>query len=327
MCLCKSLDDDFFEKMMHAWVAACTNTDAILVPMAPLHDAVRGGDLNSIVDILNAGADVDEMADQFAKTALMIAVEYKREDVVRCLLQRGAKVDLRDTFNSTVIHYVRDRACLLALLEHDVDVNDRDTEGNTVLTDHHHNDEVFLALIEHGADIHARNELGDTVLMNAPTTEQMLILIERGASIHETNHDGETALMWKANHNEAMVRALIEHGADVNAKCGSGKTALMRAADCPMSSIVRALLELGADVDARDEDGDTALVMAAKSGCMDCVIMIATESKKRAAERKEHAAANTIQRIYRAHLYRRRGIPTDPLCKARLLAEWCNMAV
>ena len=61
---------------------------------APLHDAVRTGDLGELILLLESGADVHSR-DAQERTALLIAAREGQMDAARLLLAAGAEADAR----------------------------------------------------------------------------------------------------------------------------------------------------------------------------------------------------------------------------------------
>ena len=66
--------------------------------------AVLDGDVNKVVDIVDAGMPVD-IDVKFHGRALECAAANNRTDVVRFLLQRGANINIQDPNGWTVLHH------------------------------------------------------------------------------------------------------------------------------------------------------------------------------------------------------------------------------
>lgn len=74
-------------------------------PKVKLMYLANEGDLKGIEELLDDGTDVN-FSDIDGRTALHVAACQGRADVVQLLLRRGAEVDLKDRWGSTVIlHY------------------------------------------------------------------------------------------------------------------------------------------------------------------------------------------------------------------------------
>ena len=114
------------------------------------------------------------------------------------------------------------------LLENNyVDVNYKDSEGNTLLTNACKKDDkdTVSFLVEHGADVNVKNKKGETPLMwfviERPCSPDIIdILIKYGVKINEQDNDGYTALHYACLHecNTSIILRLIRNGADENIK-------------------------------------------------------------------------------------------------------------
>ena len=63
------------------------------------------GNVFSLTAALDQGWDIEAKEDRYSKTALIVASEIGRTNIVRLLLARGAKVDARDEWSETALHY------------------------------------------------------------------------------------------------------------------------------------------------------------------------------------------------------------------------------
>ena len=180
------------------------------------------GQIGGVQKFLDQGANVNARAPFSNNTALMLASRNGHPDVVRLLLERGAKME------ATI------------------------AGGNTALMLASRNGHLAVAnlLLEMGADIDHINEEGETALIIA--TDQGLInmvklLLEKGANVDSTDDAGNTALMYAVQRgNLRIVRLLLEKGADVNATNDYGDTILSYAEDGEHTDIIRLLKTYGA---------------------------------------------------------------------------------
>lgn len=216
----------------------------------PLHDAAESGDPEYMKMLIEAGADL-EAADENGWTPLMAAANTTHTECVRLLLNAGAdvhKMDWKDG-QSSLLYSLKDRKILNMLIEAGLDINSKDSSGNTVLM--------------------------QTLELRPYTTsgvESALMLIEAGVDVNAANNHGVTALMklvCSGLMNKEVIPVIIAAGADVNAKNNEGMTALHYAAvsnynnelDCYgsiASEYMLALIRAGADMDIKDDLGRTA---------------------------------------------------------------------
>lgn len=71
----------------------------------PLVLAISKGDLVVVKKFLEYGVDVNEMTN--GKTPLMYAARYNELEIAKLLIEKGAKVDVKDANNLKAIDYAR----------------------------------------------------------------------------------------------------------------------------------------------------------------------------------------------------------------------------
>ncbi len=177
--------------------------------------AIENADLTAVTDALAAGADPDarKSEDWIQPTALMLAAEADRADLVTALLSAGADVEAKDAGNATAVMWAvtrRANDALAVLVRAGADV--RSFQGslgrNPLLAAlAYHNEDAVKLLIEGGADVDAQgsaiNAQGGEIRVQSP----LMLAVEHGYP-------------W-------AVRWLLDAGADVNARgAEDGRTAL-----------------------------------------------------------------------------------------------------
>jgi ankyrin repeat protein len=161
-------------------------------------------------------------------TALHLAVQQDRPELVESLIAAGANVNAKNRYGVTPL--------VLAA-----------TIGNAAITG---------ALLKAGADVRVAVPETGSVLITAARTgkpEVIKALLAAGADVNFADRfGGQTALMWAAaeGHAEA-VKALIAGGARVGIEANDKKTALFFAVRRGDLSSVTSLVAAGADVNAR----------------------------------------------------------------------------
>ncbi|RSL80942.1 hypothetical protein CEP51_006197 [Fusarium floridanum] len=249
----------------------------------PLSSAIRYGDITMVRSLLDAGADVNNMAED-PISALHVAVEEERLEMVDILLRAGADVNIP----------------LGEGYREFCDISDDSGVPKSPLqvAAGHGMNEIVQRLLQGGADIDGTWFIsiemfeeyveGDVhEVLSPPALEQALslghfetakILLNAGADI-EGNFLGPTALQAACGSGSLdrleMARLLLSRGADVNGAAGVwfGRTALQAAAERGDIDLVQLLLDKGANVNAPpcDRGGITALQAAARSGNQDLV--------------------------------------------------------
>ncbi len=155
----------------------------------PLFQAISQQDNESVKKAINSGFNLNTK-DSSKHTALHIAIEHKNLEIVRFLLERGAKVNVKDKYGISPI----------LMLDEDLD------DPNAV--------EVLKLLITKGANVNARNENQETLLMLACENENLAvakILLAAKANPNLKDEDGETA--YQKTESEEIKRLLIRYRA------------------------------------------------------------------------------------------------------------------
>ncbi|MDR0780247.1 MAG: ankyrin repeat domain-containing protein [Pseudomonadales bacterium] len=222
-----------------------------------LPDLVNAGEREAALQMLAAGADVDQGAVD-GTTALHWAVYRKDLALVQALLAKGANPNRANDYGATPMRVAAE----------------------------HGDYAIMQALLEAGGDSEAPNAEGQTLLMAVARTGNVAtakLLLDKGAAVDVREHwGGQSALMWAAAQRQvAMVRLLIEHGAEVNARSKDndwprwvtseprvkpldpgGYTPLLYAAREGCTACAAALLDGGAAIDMTDLWAQTPLHLA-----------------------------------------------------------------
>ena len=190
---------------------------------SPLAAAARSGDVAAILRAVVDGKNL-ELLDNDGATLLGVAARAKQVEVVRVLLEAGAKIEARDQ---------KGRSPLLAAVQ---------TRRSSV--------EVVRALIAKGADVNTRGTamIGGTPLSWAAgpfsNPEIVAALVAGNADVNQADNTGMTPLMWAARYGApATVKVLLDAGADVTATNKQGQTSLdlarQKRSDAPSVEIIK----------------------------------------------------------------------------------------
>lgn len=193
-----------------------------------LQTAASEGNYNAVKRLIDAGADVNASPDK-KFTPLQAAIDAPSPEIVRLLLDNGAKADLgTDNYRGNPLQ----RAA---------------RAGNV---------EIIEMLLGAGANVnsqHGRRDFTGTALYEATGLagrEVMELLLARGADCNITGGTYGTPIQRAACTEKGSlekVEVLLKHGADPNMRCGLHETALQAAASSGNAAVVRVLLEAGAD--------------------------------------------------------------------------------
>ena len=189
-------------------------------------------DLKAVQGLLQQGASPNARnEDGNTLTALMVAAKNGCFDIVKLLLDAGAKVNAKASNVSGAGANVLD--------------------GITPLWEaaSSENAEVVRMLLERGADLHADTSDGAIVMLRASTNEIVQIFLDRGLDINAKDKRGHSLLIRSAEwggHHRPNIAFLLQHGADPNAKTEDGTTALKLAKGVRHSDDVELLEKAGA---------------------------------------------------------------------------------
>ncbi|MEE9128683.1 MAG: ankyrin repeat domain-containing protein [Phycisphaerales bacterium] len=170
-----------------------------------LATAARSGDVAAIGQAIKDGKSL-ELLDEEGATLLGIAARAKQAEVVRVLLEAGAKIEARDQ---------KGRSPLMAAAQ---------TRQSSA--------DVVRALIAKGADVNTRDSMiGGTPLCWAagPFGNPQIVtaLLQASADVNAADNFGLTPLMWAVRFGgPSTVKALVDAGADTAATNKQGRSAL-----------------------------------------------------------------------------------------------------
>ncbi|XP_023315859.1 uncharacterized protein LOC111693916 [Trichogramma pretiosum] len=142
------------------------------------HAACMSGNMAAVNLLLSQGIDVN--LDSYKYSALHIAAQYRREEVVEILLRHGADPNKQDVEKSTPLHALA-RLCLCQC-----------TNAIRFCDYRRPVDKIVQILIEYGANIEARNSDGNSPLDLAVSCFDVQLvksLLEHGASLDNLNED------------------------------------------------------------------------------------------------------------------------------------------
>ena len=205
------------------------------MPSPSIHEACARGDVEAVRAILAADPAAVDADDEHGWRPVFHAGLWRREAVVRLLLDAGADLAAHDGY---VLHYAGE------------------VPGNKP---------IVALLVQHGAlDAHvrpiddlSRQFLAAVFLADAARVRALLARHPRLATTPDGR--GDSPIHHAARNGDTeVVRLLIEAGADVNAANPRGHTVLYCAGGHGHLDTLRLLLDRGADPDARfTADGKT----------------------------------------------------------------------
>jgi ankyrin repeat protein len=241
---------------------------------ADLFIAIRKGDLATVKALLDKGADPNGVC-VLNFTALMFAAGTGQEEMVKTILDKGAKLDEPSNYGTALTFATMspNPNVTKLLLERGADANAKRGDNITPLMIVAGNGQTEIArtLLGKVNNVNAKDAGGQTALSWAARfgrVETGRMLIEKGAQINVADSEGFTPLMHAAaNAHAELAQMLIEKGANVNARDKKGRTAVIIATRYGREpKIVKMLVAKGADPNAKDNNGRTAMDAVARTG-------------------------------------------------------------
>ncbi len=214
--------------------------------------AIQENDEEKLRTIALSSDVLNGITNTHSATPLTFAVECRRLNVVRTLLEKGAQVDRADLTGRTALFIAcaqNTEDMVQALLEHKANPNklspaESVAEELDILTPHASTSCLGVAIKNH----------------NMKIVKQLL---DAGAAVN-FSHRGSYLDLCVNQDNVGLVKLLCEHGCDVNAKPAEGSdTPLFQAVRGTNISSARILLEHGANPNYVTEQGNTLNVAAA----------------------------------------------------------------
>jgi|GEM_PF-2560460 hypothetical protein len=199
----------------------------------PLHVAAREGFTDIVIDLLNAGANIDALNDSH-ESSLLRSTRSGYENTVKILLQRGADPDVADKHAFTPLYVAvskENQALVQLLLSGNANVNKKSYLGNSPLHKavQNGNQKIVELLLARGADVNARNSQYKTPFHEAITGRQYNVI--------ETLLDSPLIQITAEDYD------MLKKAAEANPKNVQLKHCLAKAQPAYMAHIIKQQLE------------------------------------------------------------------------------------
>jgi ankyrin repeat protein len=193
-----------------------------------LHAAVQAGDIASVRDALDKGADIDVLDAVRRETAVHTSVAMENKGLIQLLLSRGANPNVMSEQNTTpliIAANIGDRALPIVelLLAGRADPLQTPTVGpyagndalcvaaskwaNAIMR-HFLSFAVVPRVLPNGASLMHMAAIGGN-------EETIALALVSGSGVNDADNRGATPLHYAVSHNnKAAAEALLSHGAD-----------------------------------------------------------------------------------------------------------------
>ncbi len=190
---------------------------------SPLHDASFKGHLESVKLLSNT--DSIDYENNNEKTPLILAVQKRRIDVIKYLLEKKSDVNHRDKFNWSSLHYASSNGfydIALLLIRNGAKVNLKNGTGRTALHEASRlgNLKILNLLIESGADVNILDFLQKnpkTALDLAKNDEIKKVLIKNGAKKGKSPFENSFLISPAFKYQHVIEnRYALQYGLNIN---------------------------------------------------------------------------------------------------------------
>ncbi len=243
-------------------------------PTRPLLESSEAGDLAQVQAHIHHKSNL-EAENQFRINALHKAVIGGHPDVVRALLDAGAKIEARDISGYTPLLralYLDKKDLAWLLLKRGADPSQANNYGEQALhlaAKQGYTTMCIRLLNRPGAKVNIQNLAGWTPLhlaVNKGREETVKTLLDKQADPNLATNNGAVPMHRAVAGYGTIARLLLDHGAEVNRYDARGQGVLYWAAGQDDVELLRRLLENGADPKAQTILGDQPLHRAAVYG-------------------------------------------------------------
>jgi ankyrin repeat protein len=291
-----------------------------------LHYAVSRGHRKVIRWLLAHGASVHPIAGEFDWAPLHFAAVPPRPDLIRLLLNHGAKMDIfvaavlgdakrvrqmlrtdpalvssRGPDGATPLHFAGSPAVARALLAAGADPDARDAfhdQTPAVWTSQRPDVVAVIAKAGAGIDIFVACATGDLRRVKAFVRQDPAAIDARVGKHKTIGAEGETPVAIAARYGRReVVEFLLGRGADA----ASSPSILPAAVHKGDRTIVKRLIDAGADPNALGADGHGALHIAAVYGKLPMIRLLLARGARLDLKDKEHDGTPYDWAVYHGH--------------------------
>ena len=218
-------------------------------------ERVEQGDRTATGLFLAAGMDANAAIDQEGNTALMVAANNGRAEVVDELVQAGANVNVTNRQGVSALMRAATRedvALVRTLIAAKADLNHKDSRGETALSfaAARGRRETVTLLLDSGAQPEAIDR-AFVAAAESGEPEIARLLLDRGADVQKVGGEALVKAIVQSGRSDRVndnVKFILGMVGDVSAQDANGWSAVHLAAREGNAALLRLLLEKGADL-------------------------------------------------------------------------------
>jgi uncharacterized protein len=226
---------------------------------------VSCGDIDDLMQLIMARADLNAQDENFGLTALIAATELCSIEKCQCLIAARARLDIQDVRGDTaliVAAVLGDKKMVKHLIEARADLNIHNKKGRTALfyaLDSGRGD-IAKLLLDAKADPQMHDATGLTTLMvsifecNIHTVRHVINAIQ----YYDAARSAFLFKVWPLAHLE-ICHLIGSFDCPLDARDSSERTAVMLARKLNRADVVQLLLAAGADMSSQNGDDITTI--------------------------------------------------------------------
>lgn len=274
-----------------------------------------GASLEGIRFLLERGA-IPRSKNLSGRRVIVAAAKKNRTDIVRLLLEYGARATTEDYTGTSLLSIVIDQADGLemarVILQYGGDPNSKFLSGDPVVSAAVSRRMVPFAklLLEAGARANVTDYSGQPIIINAVRDQKLSdedkyqlvkLLLEHGAPPHTKDMSWDTPVLQHAMEraNADVVALLLQHGADASGK-RRGEPLIVYAVQSGKTGMVEALLMNGVNANVVDSKGNTPMMNALVRSDLDLIRLLRKYEVEVDAAPREYAFALGKQDVLEA---------------------------
>lgn len=182
--------------------------------------------VSTIKALVDCGADLDgfyfngDQPHPLLNKAKMVSLSKKEnanEELINLYKSKNFNfADFKDEKGRTPLFFANTPKAVKMLAEYGVDVNAKNTKGETAIISHAADIEMIIALIHAGADVNVVNKNGEP-LIHLVKAKSIPALLKAGCDIHTLNKNNENALFKLKNTTQDFkkLKKLLAHNLDI----------------------------------------------------------------------------------------------------------------